>query len=148
MLSAVRGKTLDQSRMNHLTDYQALFGRVSISLGRNTVTLHASNDQHERIFLEVLTYDLYAQYERSLLHRPERQSQPTCRVSGMKELTQHGEGGLILTLAIEIRTIYFQKNSWLAEPLNIAETLDPLWNMLSEMAERGQQLTSDHYDTS
>lgn len=29
-------------------------------------------------------------------------------------------------------------NSWFAEPLNVAETLDPLWSLISEVAERGK----------
>ena len=36
-------------------------------------------------------------------------------------------------------------NSWFAEPLNLAETLDPLWNMLTEVAERGKDTASVMY---
>jgi len=39
-------------------------------------------------------------------------------------------------------------NSWLSEPLNIAETLDPLWNMLTEMAERGITTAAEEYNIS
>jgi alpha-L-fucosidase 2 len=41
-----------------------------------------------------------------------------------------------------------QMNSWFAEPLNVAETLDPLWNMISEMAERGKITALETYNIS
>jgi len=37
-------------------------------------------------------------------------------------------------------------NSWLSEPLNIAETLNPLWNMLTELAERGKATAAEEYN--
>lgn len=39
-------------------------------------------------------------------------------------------------------------NSWLSEPLNIQETLDPLWNLISELAERGADDARETYNVS
>ncbi len=39
-------------------------------------------------------------------------------------------------------------NSWLAEPLAIPEVLDPLWNLIQDLAERGRQNAQEIYNIS
>ncbi|KAK7060201.1 hypothetical protein VNI00_000966 [Paramarasmius palmivorus] len=143
-LSAVRGKTWDQLRTNHLNDYQALFGRVSISLGTPSQYTYQTTNTRKSfpggVDADQDVFALYAQYGRYLSIASSRKTEPANLQGIWNEGTDPAWGS---KYTININQ---QMNSWLAEPLNVAETLNPLWNMLGELAERGKQLASDHYN--
>ncbi|KAK7051382.1 hypothetical protein VNI00_004882 [Paramarasmius palmivorus] len=143
-LEAVRGKTWDELLQAHLEDYQALFGRVDISLGtpseytylpthiRKNLTGGADADQD--------VFALYAQYGRYLGIGSSRKTEPA-NLQGIWNHDLNPSWGSKYTININQ-----QMNSWLAEPLNIAETLDPLWNLLTELAERGRDVAAEEYN--
>ncbi|ESK88602.1 large secreted protein [Moniliophthora roreri MCA 2997] len=143
-LDAVRGKTWDELLDTHLSDYQALFGRVTISLGTPTnytylptnlrKDLRGGGDADQDIFA------LYAQYGRYLGIASSRKTEPS-NLQGIWNQELSPDWGSKYTLNINQ-----QMNSWFAEPLNLAETLDPLWNLITELAERGKDTAAEEYN--
>ncbi|KAK7047416.1 hypothetical protein VNI00_006647 [Paramarasmius palmivorus] len=143
-LDSVRGKTWEELLKNHLNDYQALFGRVGIFLGTPTnytylptnlrKDLRGGGDADQDIFA------LYTQYARYLAIASSRKTEPS-NLQGIWNQELSPNWGSKYTLNINQ-----QMNSWLSEPLNIAETLDPLWNLISELSERGKTVAAEEYN--
>ncbi|KAJ3922025.1 Six-hairpin glycosidase-like protein [Lentinula edodes] len=145
-LANVQGKTFDAMLKAHVEDHSALFGRVNISLGEpssNTFlptnirkNLEDGPDADQDIFA------LYAQYGRYLGIASSRNTEPS-NLQGIWNQVLSPDWGSKHTVNINQ-----QMNSWFAEPLNVAETLDPLWSMISEVAERGKIDALETYNIS
>ncbi|KAL0569939.1 hypothetical protein V5O48_012023 [Marasmius crinis-equi] len=143
-LDSVRDKTWEELRDSHVEDYSALFGRVEISLGTpNEFTFLPTNARKNLpggADADSDLFALYAQYGRYQGIASSRKTEPS-NLQGIWNSETNPPWGSKHTLNINQ-----QMNSWLAEPLNIAETLDPLWNMISEMAERGKDTAATEYN--
>ncbi|KAK7472244.1 hypothetical protein VKT23_000365 [Stygiomarasmius scandens] len=143
-LTAVRGKTWNQLLITHLSDYQALFNRFQISLGTPTSNSWLPTDQRKSLpggaDADQDLFSLYTQYGRYLAISSSRKTEPS-NLQGIWNAATDPVWGSKYTLNINQ-----QMNSWLSEPLNIAETLDPLWNMLTEVAERGKTTAAEEYN--
>ncbi|KAF5386482.1 hypothetical protein D9757_005898 [Collybiopsis confluens] len=145
-LANVRGKTFDDMLQTHVEDHSSLFGRVDISLGvPSTATFLPTNlrikfpqgaDADQDIFA------LYAQYGRYLGIASSRNTEAS-NLQGIWNSVLSPAWGSKHTVNINQ-----QMNSWFAEPLNVAETLDPLWTMISEVAERGVATAQETYNIS
>ncbi|KAI3614107.1 alpha-l-fucosidase [Moniliophthora roreri] len=143
-LEGVRGKTWDDVLETHLSDYQELFSRVSISLGTPSENTYLPTSQRKNFpggaDADQDIFALYAQYGRYLSIASSRKTEPA-NLQGIWNYDVDPAWGSKYTLNINQ-----QMNSWLAEPLDIAETLDPLWNMLTELAERGKDIAAEEYN--
>ncbi|KAJ3726643.1 alpha-L-fucosidase [Lentinula raphanica] len=145
-LTNVRGKTFDDMLQTHVEDHSSLFGRVNISLGipsSNTFlptdirkNLEDGPDADQDIFA------LYTQYGRYLGIASSRNTEPS-NLQGIWNQVLSPDWGSKHTVNINQ-----QMNSWFAEPLNVAETLDPLWSLISEVAERGKNDALETYNIS
>uniref|UniRef100_A0A0W0FDY4 Uncharacterized protein n=1 Tax=Moniliophthora roreri TaxID=221103 RepID=A0A0W0FDY4_MONRR len=142
-LDSVRGKTWDELLDTHLADYQALFGRVDISLGTPSeytyLPTHIRKNLSGGADADQDVFALYAQYGRYLGIASSRKTEPA-NLQGIWNHDTNPAWGSKYTININQ-----QMNSWLAEPLNTAETLDPLWNLLTELAERGKAIAAEEY---
>lgn len=140
-LAAVNGKTWDQLLQTHLADYQALFGRVEISLGTPNKFTYLPTDVRRQLGSgDVDIFALYAQYGRYLAISSSRKTE----ASNLQGLWNSGLSPLWGSK--HTININQQMNSWLAEPLNLPEILDPLWNLITEMAERGKVTALEEYN--
>ncbi|KAK7047402.1 hypothetical protein VNI00_006633 [Paramarasmius palmivorus] len=145
-LEGVRGKTWDELLEVHLRDYQNLFSRVTMSLGTPSENTYMPTNRRKNLSggadADQDIFALYAQYGRYLSIASSRKTEPA-NLQGIWNYDIDPAWGSKYTLNINQ-----QMNSWLAEPLNIAETLDPLWNMIEELAERGRDIAAEEYNIS
>ncbi|KAL0569940.1 hypothetical protein V5O48_012024 [Marasmius crinis-equi] len=143
-LDLARDKTWEELRDAHVEDYSALFGRVEISLGTPSEFTYLPTNIRKNLpggaDADPDLFALYAQYGRYQGIASSRKTEPS-NLQGIWNSETSPPWGSKHTLNINQ-----QMNSWLAEPLNIAETLDPLWNMISEMAERGKDTALTEYN--
>ncbi|KAF5365998.1 hypothetical protein D9758_006696 [Tetrapyrgos nigripes] len=161
-LSAVRGKSFDEILKTHLSDYQPLFSRVSISLGTPSSNSFLPTDLRKNLpggaDVDQDVFSLYTQFGRYLgIALQGTRKLQICKVSGTLLRILAGAANILSTSisryiilpfvsSENLKTSFFQMNSWLCEPLNIAETLDPLWNLLKDMAERGATTAAEEYN--
>ncbi|KAF9269605.1 hypothetical protein L218DRAFT_939896 [Marasmius fiardii PR-910] len=142
-LAAVRNKTWQELRDVHVKDHAALFGRVSITLGTPKVSTYLPTDARRNLAegpdVDGDLFALYAQFGRYMGIASSRKTEPS-NLQGIWNQETNPDWGSKYTLNINQ-----QMNSWLSEPLNIAETLDPLWNLISEVAERGKITAAEEY---
>ncbi|KAF9269603.1 hypothetical protein L218DRAFT_939895 [Marasmius fiardii PR-910] len=144
-LNLVRNKTWQELRDVHVRDHADLFGRVDITLGAPTESTYLPTDLRKKLpggDGDADLFALYAQYGRYLGIASSRKTEPS-NLQGIWNQDTSPAWGSKYTLNINQ-----QMNSWLSEPLNIAETLDPLWNLISEMAERGKVTAAEEYNIS
>ncbi|KAG7095449.1 hypothetical protein E1B28_006194 [Marasmius oreades] len=143
-LAAVRNKTWQGLRDAHVDDHAGLFGRVDITLGTPTQYSYLPTNFRKNLpggaDADADLFALYVQYGRYLGIASSRKTEPS-NLQGIWNQETNPAWGSKYTLNINQ-----QMNSWLSEPLNIAETLDPLWNLISEMAERGTVTAVEEYN--
>ncbi|KAK0203744.1 Six-hairpin glycosidase-like protein [Desarmillaria ectypa] len=145
-LSAASQKSYEELLEAHVVDHSSLFGRVSISLGTPSSTTYLPTDQRRLLPSgpdgDQDLFALYAQYGRYLAIASSRKTEPS-NLQGIWNSQLSPNWGSKYTLNINQ-----QMNSWLAEPLNIPEVLDPLWNLITELAERGEIAAREIYNIS
>ncbi|KAL0067460.1 hypothetical protein AAF712_005448 [Marasmius tenuissimus] len=143
-LAAVRDKTWEELLDTHVEDHSALFGRVNITLGTPSQFTYLPTNLRKDLLggadADADVFALYAQYGRYLGIASSRKTEPS-NLQGIWNQDTDPAWGSKYTININQ-----QMNSWLSEPLNIAETLDPLWNLLTEVAERGKDAAAKEYN--
>ncbi|KAK1232464.1 hypothetical protein PQX77_004402 [Marasmius sp. AFHP31] len=143
-LAAVQDKTWEELLDTHVEDHSALFGRVNITLGTPSQFTYLPTNLRKDLLggadADADVFALYAQYGRYLGIASSRKTEPS-NLQGIWNQDTSPAWGSKYTININQ-----QMNSWLSEPLNIAETLDPLWNLLTEVAERGKDAAAKEYN--
>ncbi len=142
LLENASGKPWEKLLASHLTDHQALFRRMDIDLGNSPESLRPTN---ERIVdylkgndpqLAALTF----QYGRYLLIASSR--------AGGQPATLQGIWNDSLKPAWDSKytcNINTQMNYWPAEPANLSECADPLFDALGELMVSGRETAKEHY---
>ncbi|MEQ8472886.1 MAG: glycoside hydrolase N-terminal domain-containing protein [Marinoscillum sp.] len=133
----------EQVKSRHIADYQQYFDRFAIDLGgdqSDTLT----TDQRIEAFAE--TQDpalvaLYVQYGRYLLISSSRPGTQPANLQGIwnDDLTPPWDSKYTTNINLEM-------NYWPAEVLNLSEMHEPLFTMIEEIAERGEQTARFHYN--
>ncbi|KAJ7599269.1 alpha-l-fucosidase [Mycena floridula] len=135
-LAAVAQKSYNQLLNTHMADYSSLFNRVNISLGTASSNTYLPTNLRKQLTngadADQDLFALYTQYARYLGIASSRKTEPS-NLQGIWNKDLSPAWGSKHTLNINQ-----QMNSWFAEPLNLAETLDPLWNLMLDVAERGK----------
>ncbi|AET60988.1 alpha-L-fucosidase [Paenibacillus terrae HPL-003] len=141
-LDRAAGKSYDQLRTGHIEDYQALFGRVELSLQGNVDSTSTSSflttDQRlERIkngAEDNELISLYFQFGRYLLISSSRPGSLPANLQGIwnKDMLPIWDS----KYTININT---QMNYWPAEICNLAECHIPLIDFIDRMQERGKE---------
>lgn len=126
----------------HLEDYQNLFQRVKLDLGK---TPASAQPTHERIQLfkeqsDPQLVNLLFQYGRYLLITSSRPGTQPANLQGI--WNEHLRAPWSSNYTININT---QMNYWPAEPTNLAECHVPLLDFIAELSEQGQQTASTNY---
>ena len=128
----------------HVEDYQRLFRRVSIDLGKSGNT---DKPTDERILAAKDADDpelvaLYFQFGRYLLISSSRPGDQVANLQGIWNDQLNPPWGSKMTVNINT-----EMNYWPAETTNLAECTGPLFDMIDEVRETGRKTARVHYGT-
>lgn len=132
----------DELRAAHVSDHQRLFRRVSLDLGR-TAAADRATDERIRAFAEgddphLLT--LLFQFGRYLLIASSRPGGQPANLQGIwnDSNTPPWESKYTTNINVEM-------NYWPAEPANLAECHEPLFDAVDDLAASGAITAREHY---
>lgn len=141
-LDAARAVTYDQLRSRHLADYQALFGRVTIDLGR---TAAADQTTDVRIAQHAGQNDpqfaaLLFQYGRYLLISSSRPGTQPANLQGIWNDQTAPQWDSKYTLNANL-----PMNYWPADTTNLAECYAPVFDMIQDLTVTGARTAQVQY---
>ncbi|NOT90219.1 MAG: glycoside hydrolase family 95 protein [Ferruginibacter sp.] len=154
-LASVKGKTYEQIKSAHVSEYQKWFNTFSIKLGANLSEqfknvspldwdyLLPTNERLEQFANgnDPSFAALYTQYGRYLLIASSRPGTRPANLQGIwNDLTNPPWGSKYTT------NINAEMNYWPAELLNLSSMHEPLFKMIEELAVSGKQTAKDHYN--
>jgi alpha-L-fucosidase 2 len=143
-LDAAVVRSFEDLQARQSSDHQRLFRRVSLNLG---TTDHASakpTDQRLRDIgksLDPSLFALYFQYGRYLLISSSRPGTQPANLQGIWNSQVTPPWSSNWTANINV-----QMNYWPAEPCNLAECAEPLFDLISGLSERGRQSAQETYN--
>ncbi|MGN9787935.1 glycosyl hydrolase family 95 catalytic domain-containing protein [Nonomuraea sp. ZG12] len=142
-LDAATGSTYDDLRGRHVADYQRLFGRTTLDLGR---TAAADQPTDVRIAQHANTDDpqfsaLLFQYGRYLLISSSRPGTQPANLQGIwnDSLTPAWDAKYTINANLPM-------NYWPADTTNLSECYKPVFAMLDELAVSGARTARVQYD--
>jgi alpha-L-fucosidase 2 len=141
-LSAARNVGFDQLRARHLADYQALFNRVTIDLGRTTaadqptdvrIAQHASVDDPQ---FSALLF----QYGRYLLISSSRPGTQPANLQGIwnDQLAPAWDSKYTINANLPM-------NYWPADTTNLSECFRPVFDMIKDLSVTGARVAQAQY---
>jgi alpha-L-fucosidase 2 len=133
-------KSIDALRAAHVRDYRQLFSRVTLDLGSSKRT---PTDRRVREFADgndpgLAT--LYFQYGRYLLISSSRAGSQPANLQGLWNESMSPPWGSKYTININT-----EMNYWPALSTNLAETMDPLTAMVSDLSVTGARTAREMY---
>jgi alpha-L-fucosidase 2 len=140
VLGAASRKSVDVLRAAHVRDYQRLFQRVTLHLGPSVA---APTDERVRGFAaggDPGLAALYFQYGRYLLLASSRPGSQPANLQGIWNDSMSPPWGSKYTININT-----EMNYWPALSTNLAETMDPLTAMVSDLAVTGARTAREMY---
>ena len=143
LLANSSGKSWEQLHAAHLADHQKLFRRMDINLGTSPEALRPTS---ERIVDYLKGKDpqlasLIFQYGRYLLIGSSRAGGQPSTLQGIWNDSLKPEWDSKYTCNINT-----QMNYWPAEPTNLAECAEPLYDALDELMISGKETAKEHYE--
>ncbi|MEV4213359.1 glycoside hydrolase family 95 protein [Micromonospora sp. NPDC049662] len=141
-LSAVRAYSYDQLRTRHVADYQALFGRVTLDLGRTSAadqTTDVRIAQHNSVNDPQFSALLF-QFGRYLLISSSRPGTQPANLQGIwnDSLTPSWDSKYTINANLPM-------NYWPANTTNLAECHNPVFDMVRELAVTGARTAQVQY---
>src|SRR4051812_12720236 len=133
-------KSIDALRAAHLRDYKALFDRVTLDLGPSK---DVPTDERVRAFADggdAGLAALYFQYGRYLLIASSRTGSQPSTLQGLWNESMSPPWGSKYTININT-----EMNYWPALSANLAETMDPLTAMVSDLSVTGARTAREMY---
>ncbi|TMR13870.1 glycoside hydrolase family 95 protein [Nonomuraea turkmeniaca] len=142
-LDAAVGRTYDDLRGRHVTDYQRLFGRTTLDLGR---TAAADQPTDVRIAQHANTDDpqfsaLLFQFGRYLLISSSRPGTQPANLQGIwnDSLTPAWDSKYTINANLPM-------NYWPADTTNLSECYEPVFKMINELAVSGARTARVQYN--
>ncbi len=142
ILAAASKKSLDDLRAEHLRDYQTLFRRVTLDLGR-TDAMKQPTDERIRHFAEggdPQLAALYYQFGRYLLISSSRPGGQPANLQGIWNDSLFPPWQSKYTININT-----EMNYWPAESGNLAECVEPLIAMVGDLSVTGARTAREMY---
>jgi len=139
-LQAASRKGVDTLRAAHVRDYQQLFNRVTLDLGSSKP---APTDERVRAFGngdDPGLAALYFQYGRYLLIASSRAGSQPANLQGLWNESMSPPWGSKYTININT-----EMNYWPALSTNLAETMDPLTALVSDLSVTGARTAREMY---
>ena len=133
-------KGVDALRASHVRDYRQLFDRVTLELGPSQ---NAPTDERVRRFAngeDPGLAALYFQYGRYLLIASSRTGSQPANLQGLWNESMSPPWGSKYTININT-----EMNYWPALSTNLAETMDPLTAMVSDLSVTGARTAREMY---
>jgi len=133
-------KSIDALRAAHVRDYQQLFNRVTLDLGASK---RVPTDDRVRGFADgddPGLAALYFQYGRYLLIASSRSGSQPANLQGLWNESMSPPWGSKYTININT-----EMNYWPALSTNLAETMDPLTAMVSDLSVTGARTAREMY---
>ncbi len=141
-LSAVVGKSFESLQATHLEDYQPMFRRVTLDLGK-TEAARLPTDERIKQFAQGNDPQLpalYYQFGRYLLLSSSRPGTQPANLQGIWNQSTNPPWQSKYTLNINA-----EMNYWPAESGNLAECIEPLIRMIEELTITGGRMAEDMY---
>jgi alpha-L-fucosidase 2 len=144
VIKRISVKRYDAIRADHVADYQKLFRRVSMDLGK-TDAAQLARPTNERIKSFAESNDpqlaaLYFQYGRYLLIASSRAGSQPANLQGIWNDSVKPPWDSKYTVNINT-----EMNYWPAEMTNLAECAEPLFAMLEDLRVAGRTTAREHY---
>ncbi|WP_168735630.1 glycosyl hydrolase family 95 catalytic domain-containing protein [Cohnella fermenti] len=147
-LTSAGRHTYESLRERHVREFRALFGRMDIRLGAASADAGeaeslATDERLRRLAAgadDPGLYALYVQYARYLLIACSRPGTQPANLQGIWNASIRPPWSSNYTININT-----QMNYWLAEPGNLGECHEPLFDMLEELADSGRLTAEVHY---
>jgi alpha-L-fucosidase 2 len=141
-LAAIAGRSFDSLREAHLRDYRALFGRVTLDLGRSPQEAWATDrrlSEYAGGASDPGLEALYFQFGRYLLISGSRPGGPAINLQGI--WNPHLRPPWSSNYTVNINT---EMNYWPAETTNLTECHEPLLRFIGDLARTGA-VTARHF---
>jgi len=141
-LVAARQKSFEKLRAAHIAEHQKLFRRVDLNLGE-TEAMTLPTDQRIAHFADGNDPQLavlYFQFARYLLISCSRPGGQPATLQGLWNDSMMPPWDSKYTININT-----EMNYWPAEPCNLSECVEPLTQMVLEMADTGARTAKIHY---
>ncbi len=142
-LAGTAGKSWEQLYKNHVDDYSALFGRVSIDLGGKEPGSIPTDERRRRMAggtADPLLIEQFFQYGRYLMIAGSRPGTQPLNLQGIWNDKVRPPWGSKYTININI-----EMNYWVAEVCNLSECHEPLLRMVGELVAPGRNTAKVHY---
>ncbi|MDN3594883.1 glycoside hydrolase family 95 protein [Zunongwangia endophytica] len=143
-LNEARKKSYSVIKRDHIKDYQALFKRVSLNLGnQNNDSQKLPTDERLEKFAkeeDLSLVALYFQFGRYLLISSSRPGGQPANLQGIwnNEVAPPWDSKYTVNINTEM-------NYWPAEVTNLSELHQPLFKMIKELSETGQESATEMY---
>ena len=142
-LNKIASKKYASLKGDHIKDYQNLFNRLHLNLGRSEISDRPTDERIQSFAMDNdpnLVTLLY-QYGRYLLISSSRKGTQPANLQGIwnDRLTPAWDSKYTININTEM-------NYWLAESTNLSECADPLMEMIYDLSNTGGKVAKDHYD--
>lgn len=147
-ISAVKEATFDKTMVYeefkelHIQDYQKIYNKVELYLGEQSEL--PTDERLERLRQgekDNGLYALYFQYGRYLLISSSRKGSQPANLQGIWSWDLRAPWSCNFTTNINT-----QMNYWLAQSCNLQECMEPYFEFLKRICEKGQQTAKIHYN--
>ncbi len=142
VLAAVKNKSYDRLRAEHVAEHRRLFRRLWLDLGSSTAARLPTNERLKRFPQEgdPQLAAIYFQFGRYLLISSSRPGSQPPNAQGIWNESMNPEWGSRYATNINLEMHY-----WSAEVTNLSECVEPLVEMVKGLAERGRRTAKLHY---
>lgn len=137
-------KPINQLLENHVRDYQSLFKRLDINLGKNENEKLPTDERLNRIKFgesDPSLVSLYYQFGRYLLISGSRPGTQPLNLQGIWNDNINPAWGSKYTININT-----EMNYWPAEVTNLSECHEPLFDLIESLRENGRKTARIHYN--
>jgi alpha-L-fucosidase 2 len=142
-LANVKGKSYEQIKQDHIAEHQRLFGRLSIDFGETEASKLPTDERIKNFSTQndPQLAALYYQFGRYILISSSRPGDLPANLQGKWNEDSNPWWDSKYTTNINL-----QMNYWIAESANLAECVEPLIEMMKEIAEGpGAEVARKHY---
>ncbi len=143
ILSKTDGKSWEEIKKEHVSDYRNLFSRVSLDLGSSEISLRPTNERLTTFYddEDPSRVSLLFQYGRYLLISSSRPGTQPATLQGIwnNRLDPPWDSKYTININTEM-------NYWPAEMTNLSECAEPLFAMVEDLSETGRNTAKEHYN--
>jgi alpha-L-fucosidase 2 len=138
-LAALDGKTYGQIRDTHVRDYRNLFARVAIHLPVTPLSYQPTDERKAQVAEPGLAALAY-QFGRYILLSSSRPGTQPANLQGIWNDNPNPMWDSKYTTNINT-----EMNYWPAEAGNLAECAEPLFQLIADLTDQGEQVAKEHY---